>query len=1159
MIRDWTSSQKRAIDIRGGSVLVSAAAGSGKTAVLVERIISLITNREHPVPADRLLVVTYTNSAAGEMSSRVRASLARLIAHDPTNTFLRRQASLARRAQISTVHSFCAKLLREHFSELDIPPDFTIADDALASRLHSTALESVLANAYSDAESGIEELSDLFGKSRTDSTTADLIERLYEFETTLSDPRAWENEALLCCDSAIPFSETTIAQSLFDYAERALVYTQTVLSEALELCSDDEILSANYTDALESDKLAASLLQALVTARRWDDCVAAAHRYSPARLGGRTREADPVAREAAKALRDEAKSLLSGKLSDKCFSFTELEYAKDCERLSRPLRSLFDITNRYSRELFKLKRERRQFEFSDLERLTLTLLVDESGNPTPAALETAARFDCILVDEYQDTNRIQDAIFSSITPSSRNLFLVGDVKQSIYGFRRADPEIFIERAQASMDVETGLFPAKIDLRENFRSSRNVIDGCNAVFCPLMTRRLGGADYEADGGLEPSKITPPGEGAGIEFQLVTEPGKEPYHIARKISDMLESRYTIETSDGVRPCRESDFCILLRAANNKAQPYIDALEAEGVHAWTGGGDNLFACSEVQILLSLLRVIDNPRRDVELAAVMLSPLFDFTTDDLARLRVDDRSSPLFALALSRAADEPRFSRLADTLSRLRTASCSMSAGELTRECVDSLDADLLLCAGDDYSRRLDNIRRFLSFADSASSLSDDSLQSFLRICERAQQNKSRLARAFSPPADAVCVASVHKSKGLEWPVIIFANADGQFNRTDSRDTAMLFSHRLGAGARIKLPAGDSSTLYAHKTAGYLALSLAADERSASEEMRLLYVALTRARQKIIITGACTNPDKTLGAICAGVARAQPDPFALAYCSNPLKQLLTAAFYRLGSPALEALLERGEYESYPLRMSIEGCSAATAPLEKTKKITTEVDSELSAAIERRFTFRSPLTQLSELPSKLSVTELAKNETSSAVLYRPSFARGTLTAAERGTALHVFMQCANYSKAAQSVADELQRLVEEKYISERTARGVDIPSLDHFFKTELGLRVVRAPRVLREFEFIDTIDANSLLPEPCAEHREVLVQGIADCVLLEDSGAVLVDYKTDRVNDPSILIERYSAQLALYRAALDKRLETPVKESVIYSFSLGHEIQLFV
>lgn len=1155
MDNTWTQNQQAAIERRGGLVMVSAAAGSGKTSVLVQRIIELLTDSKNPVDADKLLVVTFTNAAAAEMSARIKKKLEELAAENPGDAVLRRQVFLLGRAQISTVHSFCVSLLRDNFGALDIPVDFTLADDAVAAELRQRALERTMDALYADKTSGIEALCELFGKSRTDRDTAALIGRLYEFETNLAFPKDWEARLVAELEKCDKLAESAAGQYLLSHAESLACSARDMVSEALEICTGDDALSTAYTPALESDFVFANKLLAHITAQDWDSALETSKAYNPKRLGS-VKEDESGLKSAAQHLRNKAKDVFKA-LAEQYFICSEDEYKRDIARIIAPTRALFGAVALFEKTLIDIKLERRTLEFCDLERLAVQLLCGKDGLPTETARQISERFEHILIDEYQDTNEIQDLIFSLVSRGEKNLFFVGDIKQSIYGFRRADPEIFSRRRAACHDNETGLFPAKIVLAHNFRSSLPVIKAINNIFLPIMTKKTGGTDYAAPGEQLLARDGAYSTGdTGLDLRLVVKETEdaEPRYVAKTVATMLREGYPIEDKDGPRPCRESDFCILLRSSKDRAKKYVSALKSEGVRCWTDVAANLFNNSEIAVMISLLKIIDNPKRDIELAAVMMSPLFGFDADDLVRLRMSDRRASLYSLLLS--SGDLKAANFLHTIKELREKRNSLPVGRLIQYAADILGAEIALCAGTEYSVRRDNIRLLIEYSDGFAASSGGSLSSFLRVCDSAAQGKSSIKRSFAPPSDAVCITTVHKSKGLEWPVVIVVNAEKQFNQSDSRDPTMLFDSALGTGSKMRTETADGSALFLHKTLNYAALSLHSREKTVSEEMRVMYVGLTRARQKLIVTAAVKDPEKTLESwrvralrvvgYSAATARSWLDWIGLsaASASDAFTESGTQKPVVAGAISLDIIDE--VYES-------EASAVPRIPISDTKV------KALIAAINKRAGFVNPRRALSDIPGKLSVTDIAKDR-SPAVLYRPSFSRETVSAVERGNAIHIFMQCADYERAAVSVEAELKRLVDGAYIDRESAAEIKTAKLRTFFESDLGKKVANGGKnVLREYAFIDTIDASKIkenLPLELARQK-IMLQGIADCIILEPDGAVLVDYKSDKVTEPNQLVERYRAQLDMYKAALDTRLPVPVKSSVIYSFELGEAIEI--
>jgi len=1156
MEHEWTEPQQAAIENLGGSLLVSAAAGSGKTSVLCERIIRLITDEKNGVDADSLLVVTFTNAAAAEMSFRIRRSLELALVEQPDNMEIRRQLFLLGRAQISTIHSFCLSVIRENFNQLDIPLDFTVADPITSQELRQQVLEQLLGALHEDETSGIAELSDLFGRTRTDRDTLALIDQLFEFESNLPFPRSWESSVIEEIESGMPFPQTRCGQFLIHHATTLINAAKVITDSAIELALQDEELIKKYLPALQDDAGLIDKLKHLIEKPSWDEIceLLAQHRF--ARLISATK-ADNQLQQQVKGLREQVRKILGTKLNDQCFLSTGDIYMRDMQLMLRPLKALFHAVTLFGERYMQQKKERRQFTFEDLERLALNLLADEYGNPSETAIMLSQRYSHILVDEYQDTNENQEMIFRLISRDQNNLFFVGDIKQSIYGFRRADPDIFVRRADEYALSPQGKYPMLIALSHNFRSTTAVIDGINSIFSPVMTRATGGVDYRQPGEFliaSPSAITD-GD-IGLEVHLLQEDDSdekdeqtsaiEPAFIADFIKNHLEGQTPVFEGKQSRPCRESDFCILLRSAKNKSGDYRDALQQQGIAVWADSDDSIFSRSEVSVLLALLRIVDNPHRDIDLAAVMLSPLFRFTPDDLFRIKTSAQVKTLYSALL--CSEEIEVRQFLFAIREVRTLRNTLSLSSLIQYTADRFSVDILLCAGDDYARSRNNIRLLLEYADSYSSRYGTALGSFLHTCESAAQGKLDIGREFSPPRDAVCITTVHKSKGLEWPFVIVANTAKRINNQDAHIPTMLFDSTLGLGARIHVETPGSSGVYTHKTLSYAALSLNAEQRTLSEEMRILYVALTRARQKVIVTATLSDPWQSSS---RWRQRAGTDLNYQVSTSNKWIDWIGLAL-SASHPDLFSFFDGKGSVSLTIHDEPPASGAAEQVLDQS------YDNGIIDSILSRLSFEYDRAPLSLLPSKMSVTELlgARHTFS---LYRPVFSNDRLTPAERGTALHTFMQCADLLCASRSFDSELERLINEQYMDEAAAKSIDRSVLDVFFKSELFQRMLSGS-IMREYAFIDTITAGVLYPDLPEHLREqpILIQGKADCILIEQDSATLVDYKSDRVDDARELAQLYSGQLSYYRRSIAPRLDLPIQSCLIYSFALGQTIEVW-
>ncbi len=1110
-----TDAQRRAVEFRGGSLLVGAAAGSGKTTVLAARVLSLLTDRVSPVRGDRLAAVTFTNAAAEELRARIELGLEQYLQQNPGDRTALRQQNLVRRAAIGTIHSFCAEVAREFSHLLDIPPDFMIADEFSSAELSFAAMEQATGSLYSRPESGFASLVELYGRSRSDGEAAGLMLQLADFFENLVDPDAWVQRVL----SGEFSGERAVSELCAGAAGRAA----GLLRAAAEECAGDPVLESAYLPAIESD-----LVQAEQLSRAAREGDAAGMRQLALgldfrRLGSAGR-ASPEPREAARLLRDAAKKQLS-ELRDFLRFLTPQDLESDRQESGRIFRAALEAYREYSDALSKLKARGKLLSFSDLERCALRVLRDPK-----AGEELRQRFDQVLVDEFQDVNPVQSEIFRLLTEGRGNLFAVGDVKQSIYQFRRADPSIFTglrRRAQEGGEL------AFLSLEQNFRSSVAAIDGVNAVFYRLMTPELGGVDYTAEA-LQPGEGAAAGEAPGVELRVVLGSGVEQQAAAAAdyIRRMLEQGAPVEDRSGARPCRPEDFCIMFRSSGNR-QAFENALLQAGLRVSSGGEGGFFESSEVAVMLNLLKLVLNGTLDLEAASVMLSPLFGFTPDQLAELREKDRRTPLLALAAG--SSRPELREFAGRIGRYRAASSRLSVPELLQLIYEDSSAELLLTAGPEMQARQRNLRLLLQSAGERAAAGDD-LRQFLRLCQRAAERGRGMAGRQSHPAGAVALTTVHSAKGLEWPFVLFCETNRLFNRGDDSSRPVVLEEQGGFGARLRRT-GSSGLPVVHRTAEYQSILGLIRERSRSEEMRVLYVALTRAKQRAVAfcsvkgekelekrmalwQAMADHPELAAGASCFA-------DWIGAGCCTPMGRL-HCTITQLQPPG-------------------EPPAPREAPLPRPEP-------ELAAELRRRAEFQSPLADLSTVPAKASVTSLVKG--SGGQLMLPSFSRGgRLAGAQRGTAVHLFMECADYAAAARDPEGELRRLLEEGYLDEATAGAVDIEKLRAFFSSSLARRMLEHP-VLREYEFILPVDPQ-LLGAPGHPEERVLVQGIADCVILESDGAVIVDYKTDLVKTPRQLAERYRPQLQLYRQAVEPRLGLPVKQLLIWSFCLGEEIEL--
>lgn len=1172
MARNWTPGQRDAIEARGGTLLVSAAAGSGKTAVLVQRVIERLTDERHPTDADRLLVVTFTKAAAAEMRDRIGAQISLLLEKDPYNMRLQRQQILLARAQISTIHSFCSELVRENFYKLDISPDFRILDDAEMTLLKNDAITQVLDEYYALEDDLFFQLVDAFSAGRDDAKIVSTVETLYEFVRSHPFPERWLREKAALYREDVPASKSLWGETALHYAEDAVEYAMALTQNALSLMAQDAAIDKAYHDAYASDLAGLLDLRARVQEDDWDGLAFACGTFSYEKLKPLRGYADDPLKNKLTASRKEVKATVE-KLAG-LFSESEAECAQDIARLAPLVAKLFEVTIRFGETLDRMKHERRAADFGDLEHWALKLLVRDTPEGvvrTPEAEELAARFDEIMVDEYQDTNEAQDMIFRAVSREESNLFFVGDVKQSIYSFRQAMPQIFLRRRAAYPPYDRTLdhYPASIALDRNFRSRAGVTGAVNFVFRQLMSVQTGDLDYGEGEELVPGADYPTGTEPDTQLDIIDlSKGDEEEmvraesrHIAEQIHRMMAEGLLV-TEDGVqRPAGYHDFCILLRSANRYAREYAKELQRLGVPAWADTGGGFFAAPEVAVAVSLLRVIDNPMQDIPLLAVLMSPIYGFTPDDMARLRIGERKEQLY-LALRRAAQEGngRAEAVLHDVEEYRTLAATMPSDRLINMVYEKSGYPDMVQAMPNGELRLANLRLLLEYAKRYEGTGFNGLSGFVRMLDRLEQQDADLASASTVGgSEVVQIMSIHRSKGLEFPVCIVAGCSRRFNKERGD---VLLHPELGFGAKLRDPETGARVTTLPREAAALEI----DRGEMSEELRVLYVAMTRAKEKLLLLTTVKDAAKTLGKLASRLTeepRLQPYVVRSASCISDWL-LLCAMRHPDGGKLRElaaALPGVTVPCSTPWGIRIVYPEQEQEPQNAAAEEPALPDEALLSELQRKLDFVYPYAGLHGVPTKVAASDLASEPFSFqyAATARPAFlSKQGLTPAERGTALHNFMQFCDYRAAQADPMQERERLVRQGFLSREEGDAVELARVQAFFDSQLAKRISSAGQVLREYRFTVEIPAGEVQPGlPGALAQEpVVLQGAVDCAFEEGGELVIVDFKTDHTRDPAVLWARYAAQLALYRRALSMCTGLPVKECLLYSFYLNREIR---
>ncbi|MBQ2768314.1 MAG: UvrD-helicase domain-containing protein [Clostridia bacterium] len=1187
MPRKWTPEQLSAIETRDKTLLVSAAAGSGKTTVLTERLIRLLTAPENPASLDRMLIVTFTRAAAAELRQRISAALGEALAADPTNRHLHRQLLALSSAKISTIHAYCLELIRANFQRLGLPAQFRVADEAEIRVLSRSLMNDLIAERYA-ADIAFGSLADHFTGARNDSGLADIFLKL--------------TDALSNYPEGIEFLRAQIAElregdiSLqrgwgkiaAERIHRVYRDAEAFFSRAMDAMEQDEALSTAYLPAFSADY---DHIRQILDCP--ENCTYSALReallsYSPQSLKPLAGKNKSEESERFREYRDNFKKLHK-KLCDSFFLLDNAGLSHTIAQTADAIEQIYVLLRDYNSRLSEEKRRRGICDFADIERYTLALLVDEKGEDTDIARAVADGFDVICIDEYQDVNAVQDRIFRAIArPKTR--FMVGDIKQSIYRFRGAEPSIFADyRRQfpALGQGDTEEENASIFMSNNFRCDLPIIQTANRIFSFLFGYCGESIGYLPEDDLvcgkasvgQPAPVTlallPPAEENEEEESSLPE-----YHwIATEIVRLLRE----ETLDDGRPIRLSDIAILMRSKTD-IDRLTTALRTAGIAVESGAADDFFEKPEVLMMLCLLNTIDNPNRDIYLAGTLRSPLFGFTMDELIAVRAasPEAGEPLYA-AFRRYTEENAWQKGEQFLSRLREYR-AMAEGTPVDRLLNALyrDTAILAFAGADEGEEEEprppeqkraNLLLLYDYARRFEAGSYKGLYNFIRYINDIIDEGTKIEAPAAASEDAVRIMSIHHTKGLEFPVCFVCGLGRRFNLRDTSDN-LLFSHDVGIAIRLR----DESGFARRTTPLREAIAAHLIDTQLEEEMRVLYVALTRARERLYLTAQCK---KDTADVLTGAAerRAVVSADALMRCSNYLEWILTALIdtpqdvWQLCTP------ERVEKAALLPQTSASSGKVCTA----------EADDATVNLLRERFAYVYPYAHLTHLPAKLAVSrlyptllddEMAPDSLNEQVKLpemriRPACLDGDSVnpgeaAAERGTATHVFLQFCNFSHTEidrAAIDREAERLIADGFITPRMAELLRRDELAAFFAGPIYAELTNARWILRERRFHLNFPAADFTDDPDYAHalgdEQILVQGVIDlCFETADGKLVLCDYKTDRLprdlaQARKTLIARHADQLRYYAAACQALFGRTPDRICLWSLALGEAVDV--
>lgn len=1162
----WNDEQLAAIGHKGKGIVVSAAAGSGKTAVLVERIIQRICDEENPVSFDRFLIVTFTRAAAKEMSQRLRKKLDERIAEDPTNAFLLRQKRMLPLANVSSIDSFLLTLVRENAHRLGISPDLRIIDTAQKDLMINESFNETLDIFYDENRPEFRLLVDAVGKKGENDLFA-IVSSLNDFADSHVSPDEWLDNIVEFNDSSVNVADTVFGKILLDHITETAEYSLRVLDNGIKCCEDFEGLETIHRQLSDERSIPRKVIE-LAADKKWDELKSYLETYRKNYSQIKWRSVPEELRSSneyiqAKTMRDKSKDII-GWVSG-LIPATAEQFAEDVKLLEPVVRELIRFIHEYRRIFTEKKNQNESLDFNDVMHLALKLLRNVDGSASDVALEVRKRFDEILIDEYQDTNEAQDAIFKLISDDLKNLFLVGDVKQAIYGFRLASPYMFIEKIKEwkRKDVE---YAEYINLDCNYRSRAGVLNCVNYLFEKTMSEKVGDIAYDADEALKPGFKFPTPDANQVEFDIVCRPKNsenitEAQFVAKRIKQILATESVYDKKKKItRPVTLRDICVLCRS-NSACAKYATELNDNGVSAYYNAKKGYFKFNEIRTMLSFLEILDNPLQDIPLLCVLASPIFGFSADELAKIRIGKREGRLYYAV--RESDDEKCVDFIKRYTQFRRLASVLPVSALIREIYERTGYYTVAGALTNGEFRQMNLMLLIDYAAAYEENSSLGLAGFVRYLERCRDSNTDFepAAAVNEGADVVRVMTVHKSKGLEFPIVFLVGTGSGANDYDDYSV----DESVGIGFKIC----DKKKYKTYSTVQFTAAKLARGQKEYSEELRLLYVAMTRAMERLIITAQLQNPSKRFASADSVALLGKVDPLEVSGTNNFI-DLIIKAFVKHPDckairDAIDFDIKADDNKNFDISFNIINESPDQQDTQQEIADTAEIhpDAETVELIRQRVEYEYPYSALATLVTKKSASSFNDDSLEAGEYFAfdvPQFARdGAMTGAQRGTAMHRFMEVCDFERAKADAAAERDRLVAEKLLTPEQGEVLNIEALAKFFESEVYSRIAKSSKVMREQKFTVFVPASFVNPElgDAAKDEKVLVQGVIDCAFFENGKTVVLDYKTDRVSEAGHLAGLYHRQLEVYKIAAEECFGKDVSELLLYSFALGEEVKL--
>lgn len=1198
----WTEEQSQAIHEKGSNILVAAAAGSGKTAVLVERIINKIIQEE--IDIDKLLVVTFTNAAASEMRERILNAIYKKIEEEPTNLRLQKQITLLNKSNICTIHSFCLDVIRNNFYEINISPNFRIGDTAEIELLKEEVLDELFEDLYLKEDEGFLKLLEIYTSYKDDEPLKDIVKSIYNFIQSAPFPEKWLAEKVKLFDIDIEntdFAETVWGKIILNNYKECIEENILGLKKIKkELDAENEL--EKFSQALRLD--IENLESLLVNLNSWDKSYELAKTFSFVRWPS-SKKINSETPAFVKEKRDMINAKFK-KLKDSIFIYTSAEVLSDLKNMYEVLNLLQAIILKFNENYKKAKLERNIIDFNDIEHLALKILIkDEDGKyvPSEIAKKYQDKFEEIAIDEYQDSNMVQEYILTSISKGN-NIFMVGDVKQSIYKFRQAMPELFLNKYKTYKlkKEKTEADDLKIQLFKNFRSRKNILDTTNIIFQEIMSKDLGDVDYNEDEYLnlganyeEPqlenidfagkteiniinledtTKDSQEDEEDNVKTERIENSILEARYVAQKINELINSNYyVLDKKEGYRKVTYKDIVVLLRSTTELSPIYEKEISDLGMPVYSETSTEYLNSVEIQLIMSCLKIIDNPMQDIPLVTVMRSMIGGFTDNDLIEIRLADKYENFYESAVkSRIQVNEELRNKIDSFLELinnwREESEFLALDELIWKIY--MDTGYYNYVGlmQNGKLRQANLKMLFERAKQYESASFKGVFNFINFIDKLKLRNNDLgaAKIIGENENVIRIMSIHKSKGLEFPIVFLSSTGKNFNLKDLRDK-ILIHQEIGFGPNYE----NSELKIEYPTLAKEAIKMVSKRESISEEMRVLYVALTRAKEKLIITGIEKDLQKSIESkekelqIYETEDNAKINPkilesyksyldwIELVYLKNKIKNSDIFEFNVVSKAEILSQNSETEIERKDILKDIANKKNSKENLEKIKNI-----------LEWEYKYKDS----TEMPSELSVSkikELSKDkaeEKFGITLKKPNFLieKTELTAAEKGTIMHLCLQKLNYKEEynLEKLKNMVNNLVEQEIILPKEAESVNYNKILAFLKSNIWKEMRTAKVVEQEKAFYLNLKANEIYQNNAED--EILVQGIIDLYYITNNDElVLVDYKTDYVenNNEQSLKDKYNIQLEIYKKALEESLNRKVDKVYIYSTWVNKEIEI--